>query len=64
MPKIIIRCPTFGINVPTGLTTEAIMFDSLGEELEIPLRCPACLRIHRWGRKDARVDRGDSGGCA
>ena len=26
MPEIMIRCPTFGTAVPTGLTTEAIKF--------------------------------------
>ena len=43
MPEIMIRCPTFGTAVPTGLTTEAIKFESLSG-IEIPMQCPACLK--------------------
>jgi hypothetical protein len=55
MPEIVIRCPTFGRAVPTGLRTETILLDSLGD-LSIPRHCPACLRVHKWQRKDAWVD--------
>jgi hypothetical protein len=55
MPKIMIRCSTFGTPVPTGLTTEAIKFDSLSG-IEIPMQCPACLKNHKWERKDAWID--------
>lgn len=55
MPEIMIRCPTFGIPVSTGLTTEAIKFDSLSG-IEITMRCPACLKNHKWERKDAWID--------
>jgi hypothetical protein len=57
MPKIMIRCPIVGSNVSTGLTTETILFDSIPDDLEIPLRCPACLKIHNWRPKHAWVDR-------
>ena len=56
MPDIMIRCPILGRAVPTGLTTEAIIFNSLDGNLSIPFRCPACMRLHHWGRKDAWVD--------
>jgi hypothetical protein len=55
MPEIMIRCPVFGTSVSTGLTTEAIKFESLSA-LQIPMRCPACLRNHKWERKDAWID--------
>jgi hypothetical protein len=55
MPDIMIRCPVFGRAVPTGLTTEAIKFDSLSD-ITIPMCCPACLRTHKWELKDAWVD--------
>ena len=55
MPDIMIRCPTFGREVPTGLTTEIIKFESLSG-VTIPFRCPACLRTHKWEQKDAWVD--------
>jgi len=55
MPAIIIRCCTFGTPVPTGLTTETIKFESLSG-MGIRMRCPACLKYHRWQRKDASID--------
>jgi hypothetical protein len=55
MSKIMIRCPITRTDVPTGLTTEKIHFDSLPNDLAIPMRCPACLRFHKWRRKDAWI---------
>ena len=59
VPKIMIRCPVLGRGVPTGLTTEQIVFDSLPSDLEIPMRCPACVKIHKWKPKDAWVEKVD-----
>ena len=56
MSNIMIRCPTFGTAVPTGLTTEKIKFESLSE-VRIPLRCPDCFKLHKWERKDAWVEK-------
>jgi hypothetical protein len=58
MPEIMIRCPTFGTAVQTGLRTETIVLDFL-EDLSIPMRCPACMKLHKWQRKDAWVDTGN-----
>jgi hypothetical protein len=55
MPNIMIRCPTLGTAVPTGLTTEKIKFESLSE-VRIPLRYPDCFKLHKWERKDAWVE--------
>jgi hypothetical protein len=55
MPVIMINCPTLGKAVPTGLSTETIVLDSL-LDITIPLQCPACLKLHKWRRKDAWVD--------
>ena len=52
MSEILIRCPNLGRVVPTGLTTEKIKLSSLSD-LKLRLHCPACLKIHRWGQKDA-----------
>jgi hypothetical protein len=52
-----IRCPILGRAIPTGLTTETIVLDSLAVNLKMPLRGPACLKVHKWGRKDAWVDK-------
>jgi len=59
MSEIMIRCPIFGTAVRTGLRTEAIMFESLFDDLAIPLRCPACMKIHTWSRKNAWIDGSD-----
>jgi hypothetical protein len=57
MPHIMIRCPTMGRPVPTGLTTEAIKFESLSG-MVMSLQCPACLKLHKWERKEAWIDDG------
>lgn len=54
MPDIMIRCPVLKEPVLTGLKTEAIKLESL-DDLSIPLRCPACLKMHYWERKEAWV---------
>jgi hypothetical protein len=54
MRNILIRCPVFKKPVRTGLSTEAIVFDSL-DDLSIPLRSPACKKVHKWQRKDAWI---------
>jgi len=60
MPNIMIRCPFTGKAVPTGLSTETVLFDSLGD-VSVPMRCPACLKMHRWKKKDAWVEKGNGG---
>jgi hypothetical protein len=57
MPHIMIRCPITQQAVATGLSTDTIILRSIGEGIEIPLRCPACLKLHKWERKDAWVEK-------
>jgi len=58
MPEIVIRCPNLRRIVPTGLTTEKIKLGSLSD-LKLRLLCPACLKWHQWGQKEALIyDRG------
>jgi hypothetical protein len=58
MPEIMIRCLNTKRVVPTGLTTEKIKLSSLSG-LKLRLQCPACLKLHRWGQKEAWLyDRG------
>jgi hypothetical protein len=61
MSDIVIRCPITGKEVPTGLTTAMIIFETIEDGIEIPFRCPACLKLHKWQRKDAWVDQGRLG---
>jgi hypothetical protein len=61
VPKIMIRCPITGKSVPTGLTTETIVFDSIAGDLTITMSCPACRKVHEWRPKGAWIDKGKSG---
>jgi len=56
MADIMISCSTLKVPVKTGLMTETIVFESLSG-IEIPLKCPACLKVHKWSQKDAWVDK-------
>jgi len=56
MADILINCTVFGVVVPTGITTEMIILDTL--DFELAMYCPACRQVHKWKRVDAWVDRG------
>ena len=56
MPDIMFRCPMLGTAVQTGLTTEAVKFESI-PDIAIPFRCPACQQVHKWRPGDAWVDK-------
>ena len=58
MPDIMVRCPTLGRAVPTGLTTEAVKFESI-PDIAMPFRCAACLKMHEWRPYSAWVDKVD-----
>lgn len=54
---ILIRCPTTGTVVRTGLNTGMVQFCSLAE---VPFSgvCSACGKIHRWSQVHAWIDSG------
>ena len=56
MADIMTSCPILRVPVKTGLTAETIVFESLSSYIEVPFRCPAYRKIHRWKQKDAWVD--------
>jgi hypothetical protein len=53
MADIMIRCPMFGMAVPTGITTEVIVLNTL--DFPLKMQCPACRQIHSWSRSDAWI---------
>lgn len=57
--NIFINCPTMGIPVPTGLSTNPVVFHSL-PAVAVPLCCPACGKMHKWKPQDAWVGHGVS----
>ena len=40
--------------VPTGLTTDIIILDTL--DITLTVRCPACNKIYKWKQKDAWIE--------
>ena len=59
MSNIFINCPTTGIPVPTGLTTNSVVFHSL-PPVAVPLCCAACGKMHKWKPQDAWIGRRNS----
>ena len=54
MAHIMISCPIYEKAIPTGLTTDEIILDTL--DFTLTVQCPACRKIHKWTRADAWVD--------
>ena len=52
MNDIVIRCPQTKRPVPTGLTTDMVVLETL-PNVRVPLRCRACRQIHGWTPDDA-----------
>jgi hypothetical protein len=56
MSEIMTMCPVTGRSIPTGLTTNSVIFESL-PEINLPIRCPRCGRQHVWSKSKAWVAR-------
>jgi hypothetical protein len=61
MPRIMIRCRQTKKAIPTGLTTELVVLDSLSIPinsliLTLKARCRICGSKHKWNYKDAWVE--------
>lgn len=54
MPRIIIRCPTSGQDVPTGHRSQDFELQTMVETRSF--RCPVCQQVHAWSGADARVE--------
>jgi hypothetical protein len=55
MSNILIRCPTSGNAVPTGLDTNKIDFEALGK-IQFAVVCSACGKTHRWKKPKAWIE--------
>ena len=49
-----IRCPKQGVTISTGLSTEAVVFETL-PDCAVPLRCHVCNETHFWRPAEAFV---------
>jgi len=43
----------------TGYSMDPTTFGAIPIEQMDPIECPACKRMHRWGKKDALFERED-----
>jgi hypothetical protein len=52
---IMIRCPSTGAEVSTGLGVDRYTFETL-PEVEAEMRCAVCGQKHRWSRSQAWLE--------
>jgi hypothetical protein len=55
MPRLLIRCPKTGDEIPTGETMEIDEFERASPQGEVA-DCPSCGGTHRWGKNDAHLE--------
>jgi endogenous inhibitor of DNA gyrase (YacG/DUF329 family) len=54
MGVVMIKCPTTGRDVTTGIDTDQITFDGLPDVLSHS-RCPVCGLEHAWSKREAHL---------
>jgi len=54
--RVLIKCPTLGVNVHTVYRMRAAAFEALRGEFRF--RCDRCGEIHTWKREDAWLEEG------
>jgi hypothetical protein len=55
--RIVIKCPNTGKMIYTGYSMDPKTFGAIPIEQMDPIECPACHRMHRWGKQDALFER-------
>jgi hypothetical protein len=55
MPRIMIKCPTTGKLIPTGMAADQNSFDS-STFTNNSVQCPECGRMHTWSKQDAQLE--------
>lgn len=54
MGMLMIRCPTKGVPVSTGVGMDKASFDNPANRVEgNTFKCPACGQVHTWGKGQA-----------
>lgn len=55
MGQIVIKCPTTGRWVSTGIGTDRATFeDPTNKFTNNRVQCPACGQMHTWNKEDGR----------
>lgn len=52
MPMLMIKCPSTGKPVPTGIVWDLATIDSLKLETNAQVTCPHCKQEHSWNKAD------------
>ena len=52
MGKIMIKCPSTGKDIPTGMEADKTAFE-LSDYKNHSVMCPVCGKSHNWSKKDA-----------
>lgn len=55
--RIVIKCPNTGKMIYTGYSMDPLTFGAIPIEQMDPIECPACHKMHRWGKEDALFER-------
>jgi hypothetical protein len=57
MPAVMIRCPTSGKPIDTGIALSKEAFDDPQTVMENNVTsCPHCQQMHTWSRKDVFLE--------
>ncbi len=57
MPAVMIRCPTSGKTIDTGIALSRNAFDDPECVMEDNVTsCPHCQQLHTWGKQDAFLE--------
>jgi len=62
MATVMIRCPSTGNEISTGMAMDQASFDSSDLTDNIVGGCPECGSRHTWSKKDAFLEVGASDG--
>ena len=54
MGMLMIKCPSTGKYVPTGIVMDRSSFETCRLENNA-VHCPECSEVHTWGSADARL---------
>jgi hypothetical protein len=55
MGVLVIKCPTTGRELTTGIQTDATNFARMPNAVAAQARCPHCHSAHSWRPLDARL---------
>ena len=58
LPGVIVKCPTTGRPVWTGVTISATLLAELDDSATFSFRCGICNELHAWTKEDAWLGEG------